>query len=94
MAGAMHWNDLRVGKKLRALAAHGFHKIAFRAVDKKNRTLEPPNESFNLSFRHRGGGAVAQDRIVFPAVSSSFERRPVARHVKRRLIRYQRKRLL
>ena len=94
MAGAIHWNDLRVGKELRAMAAHGFHKIAFRAVHKKNRTLESPNESFDLSFRHGGGGAVAQNRIVLPAVSSSFERRPVARHVKRRLIRYQWKRLL
>ena len=88
MAGAIHWNDPSVGKELRAMAAHGFHKIAFRAVHKKNRTLEPPNESFNLSFRHRGGGAVAQDRIVFPPVSAPFEGRPMARHVKRCLIGY------
>jgi len=94
MAGALDGNDPGVGKKLRAMAAHGFHKIAFRAIDKKNRTLESSNKSFDLSFRHDRSRAVAQNRIVLPAVPSSFERRPMTCHMKRRLIRYQWKRLL
>ena len=50
MPGALDGNDLGVGKKLRAMAAHRFHKIALGAVDEQDRTFEPADERFDLSF--------------------------------------------
>src|ERR1041384_2255553 len=94
MPSAFDRNDLRVGKKLGAVATHGFHEIALGAIDKQDGTLEPPNESFDLSFGHRRGGSVTQDRIVLPTIASALEAGAVARRVQGRPVGNQRKRLL
>ncbi len=94
VAGAFDGYDLRVGKKLRATAAHGLHEFALGTVDKQNRTFEPANERFDLSLGHRRGCAIAQNGVVLPAIAPASEMRPVPRHVHCRLIGNQWKRFL
>ena len=65
MPRAFDGHDLRVGKKLRAVAAHGFHEVALGAVNEEDRTFEPADEGFDLAFRHRRRRAVAQNGSCF-----------------------------
>src|ERR1041384_5795947 len=91
---AVYRYNTGVWEQLCPMAAYRLHEIAFRPVDKKNWTLKPPDESLDLSLRHRSRGAVAQNRIVFPSVTVAFVVCPMARHVKRSAVRNERKCLL
>src|ERR1041384_782936 len=91
---AVYRYNAGVREQLCPMATYRLHEIAFRPVDKKNWTLEPPDESLDLSLRHRSRGAVAQHRIVFPPVTAAFEACSVVCHVKSSAVGNEWKRLL
>ena len=94
MSRAFDRDDLRVGEKLHARAADGFHEVTFASIYEQDRTFYAPDKRFDLPFGERRGGALAKNRIILPPITAAVQMSAMERHVSRGVVGKERKSLL